>query len=148
MKSRWAVAGALVVGIALPGTYLALGGGTSDDPVFANPCASREWTNPNDLEETAQRVILSALDGAACDVGVPREELVLALASESSRAAFATKYRLDTDELDRATRRGLERSIADAERAAAIDGLPADILRQAAQGATFQNVLDLVELLG
>ncbi len=148
MKARWALVGALVVGIALPGAYLALGGGSSDDPAFGDPCASRQWTNPDGLEETAQQVVLSALDGAACDVGVPREELVLALASESSRAAFATKYRLDTDELDRATRRGLERSISDAERAGAIDGLPAEILRQAAQSVTFKNVLDLVDLLG
>jgi hypothetical protein len=139
---------ATLLGAAVPGGYLALGGGSYDTPDVANPCVTREWRNPSDTEEVAEQIALSTLDGAACDLGTSREELVLALSSDESRAAYGRKHHLAPDELERATRRGLERAIADAQQAGALTGVEAAILRQAAARVSLENVLDIVDLIG
>ena len=69
----------------LVGAYLAAGGGGYEPTPVADPCAPREWTSPEGVEEIAQQFFLSALDGAACELGVSRETLAAALATEESR---------------------------------------------------------------
>ena len=64
-----AASAALVVG------YLAAGGSGYKPTVVADPCAPREWTAPQGVDEYAQQFTLSALDGAACELGVSRETL-------------------------------------------------------------------------
>ena len=86
MRPAWILATAVALGAGLPGTYLALGGGSYTTPAVADPCVTREWRNPDGLERVAEQIVLSSLDGAACDLHVSREELVLALATDSSRA--------------------------------------------------------------
>ena len=72
--------------------YLALGGGDYEPTAVADPCAAREWRDPEGIEESAEQFALSALDGAACELGVSRETLAVALATPESRAEFAAEY--------------------------------------------------------
>ena len=148
MKPRWVITAAAALGLALPGAYIALGGGSYDSSPVADPCQTRAWRNPSGVQRVAEQIVLSTLDGVACEVGSTREELVMALPSAESRAAFGRSHGLDTDGLDRVTRRGLDRAISDAEHAGALAGWQAVLLRQAAQRIPLDTLLDAVNVLG
>jgi hypothetical protein len=130
---------------SVPVTYLALGGGSYEPSSVRNPCAPRSWRDPGGVEAVAQQIALSALDGAACHFGVSRETLTIALATSSSRARFARAQHVDSHELENAVRRGLERSVDDAERAGAISGFRATALRFAAEHVPVEQLANLVE---
>ncbi len=147
MTPRWVIVAAATLGLAVPGVYVALGGGSYDAPRVADPCQTREWRNPVGLERVAEQIVLSTLDGVACEVGSSREELVLALASDSSRSSFARDHGLDDDGLERVARRGLSRAITDARAAGALSGVQAALLRQAAQRIPLERLLDAVGVL-
>ena len=110
--------------------YVAMGGGRYDPLRVANPCDPREWRSPQGSQEVAEQVTLSALDGAACDLGVSREELALAIANEDDFAAFLGERGIDQGRAEAALRRGMERAIDDAARAGAINGFEEFALRQ------------------
>ncbi len=147
MRARWILAAAVALGAGVPGAYLALGGGSYATPAVADPCVTREWRNPDGLQRTLEQVVLSALDGAACDLGVSREALVLALATGESRARFVREHGIDDPRLEQAVRRGLARAVDDAEHAGALAGWQATVLRAAAARVPVEQVLDVVELL-
>lgn len=130
---------------SVPAGYLALGGGSYEPGSVRNPCAPRSWRNPGGIEAVAEQIALSALDGAACHFGVSRETLTLALASSSSRARFARAHHVDDRELGNAVRRGLERSLDDAERAGAIGGFRATALRFAIENVPVEQLANLVQ---
>ena len=132
MSPRLLVGGAAAVSILLVVVYLAAGGGSYEPTAVADPCDAREWTSPGDLEEVAQQFFLSSLDGAACELGVSREELAVALATEESRAEFAAEQGIDDAELEAAVRAGVVRAVDDAEDAGVVPGFVADGLRAAA----------------
>ena len=88
-------ASALVAAVVVP--YLALGGASYEPTPVADPCATREWRDPGDLEEVLEQIALSALDGAACELGVSREELVLAVRNEEALDAFAEEHGISRD---------------------------------------------------
>jgi hypothetical protein len=133
---------------SVPAAYLALGGGSYEPASVRNPCAQRSWRDPGGLEAVAQQIALSALDGAACHFGVSRETLTLALATSSSRARFARDHHVSNHELENAVRRGLARSIDDAEHAGAIAGFRATALRFAVRHIPVEQMADLVETVG
>lgn len=145
MRPAWLLAVAVALGAGVPGTYLALGGGSYRTPAVADPCAAREWRDPDGLERVAEQIVLSSLDGAACDLHVSREELVLALATDSSRAQFARRHGVDDGALEQAVRRGLVRAVDDAADAGALRGWQADILRAAASRVPVDELLDLAQ---
>ncbi len=68
-----AVPGAIAVAALLVAVYVALGGGAFGPRDVADPCAPRE--RPAEVERT-QRAALATLDGAACRLGLPREDLL------------------------------------------------------------------------
>lgn len=144
MKSRLVVIGAVVVGAAVPGAYLAAGGASYEPPVVADPCVTREWRSPSGVEQVAEQIVLSALDGAACDLHVSREELVMALATDQTRDRFARERGIDRARLEETVRTGLVRSVDDAEEAGALAGWQAVILRPAAANLPVDEILDLV----
>ena len=84
----WAAAASL----ALIVVYLALGGASYAPARVADPCSPRDWRNPQGLQQTAEQIVLSALDGAACKLHVSREEMVLAFGSRDALRAFARKH--------------------------------------------------------
>lgn len=130
---------------SVPAAYVALGGGSYAPSAVRNPCAPRDWRNPGGVDAVAQQIALSALDGAACHFGVSRETLTIALATSSSRARFARAHHIDSHELGNAVRRGLERSLDDAERAGAIGGFRATALRFAIENVPVEQLANLVQ---
>ena len=128
-RSAALIASAVAVSAALVLAYAALGGGRYTATPVADPCASRQWRAPHGIEETIEQIALSTADGAACELGVSREELVLALGSESDLDRFAKKHQVSRDETESAIRRGLVRAVDDAEQADAIGGNTAGVLR-------------------
>ena len=140
------VAVAAVAAVIVP--YLALGGASYEPTPASDPCEPRDWRDPGDLEAVLEQIALSAFDGAACELGVSREELVLALRDEAALDAFAREHDLDRDDAERAVSDGLERAIDDAEEAGALPGLAASLARRAVASLPPWLVLEALESLG
>jgi hypothetical protein len=133
--------------VALVSVYLALGGASYAPAAVADPCAPREGRNPDGFEQVAEQIVLSALDGAACELGVSREEIVLAFSSRASLERFAEEHGVSTEELESLARAGLRRALDDAERANQLDPMLADQLRGLAARVPIAQLLDLLERL-
>jgi hypothetical protein len=115
----------------LVGVYLALGGASYAPAKVADPCAPRDWTEPDGLAEVGEQIVLSALDGAACTLGVSREEVVLAFENEETLKAFGREHGVSESDLEDLAKTGLERAINDAEQAGALSPSIADLVRGA-----------------
>jgi hypothetical protein len=142
-----AIALATVSAVALVGVYLALGGASYAPAAVADPCTPREGRNPNGFEQIAEQIVLSALDGAACELGVSREEVVLAFSSRASLERFAREHGDSEAELENLARAGLRRALDDAERAQLLDPRTADVLRGLVARVPIAQLLDLLERL-
>jgi len=129
VSGRSLVGVSIAAATALIALYLVLGGGSYEPTPVADPCAHREWRAPHGVEESAQQFALSALDGAACKLGVSRERLAIALATPESRKEFAATYGIGDAEFEAAVRAGVVRGIDDAEAAGALSPLVATGLR-------------------
>lgn len=136
----------LVAAVVVP--YLALGGGSFEPTPAADPCEARDRAEADGLGETIERIALRALDGVACELGVSREDLVLALRSEEALAAFSDEQGFDRDELEQAITDGLVRAVDEAEEAGALSGLIAPLVRRAAEGVPPWLILETLERLG
>jgi hypothetical protein len=139
------VALGLVAAVLLP--YLALGGASFEPTPVADPCATREWRDPGDLEEALEQIALSALDGAACELGVSREDLVLAVRSEEALDDFSDEHGIAREDAERAVHDGLLRAVDDAEEAGAISGPVASLARRVAESVPPWLVLETLESL-
>jgi len=128
-------------------TYLALGGASFEPTPVADPCETRDWRDPGGLDEVLEQIALSALDGAACDLGVSREALVLALRDDASLAAFARDEGVSSEEAEDAVRRGLARAVDDAEEAGVLPGFAAGLVRGLAERVPPHLLLELLERL-
>ena len=145
LRAPLLVGGAIAAAAALVGIYLALGGSSYEPRPVADPCAEREWRSPGDPAEAAEQFALSSLDGAACKLGVSREELALALATEESREQFAREHDISDERFEDAVRAGLLRAIDDAERADALGPVPAPALREIAMRIPVDEAVRLIE---
>jgi hypothetical protein len=144
-RGRFLVGVAVGVSLALIAIYLAAGGSSYAPAKTQDPCKERQWRSPEGLEEIAQQFTLSALDGAACELGVSREALARALATPESRERFMQRYGIDDAELARAIRAGLLRAVDDAERAGAISPLLAAPLRGALRQIPLDQAIELIQ---
>jgi hypothetical protein len=142
-----AVLWATAASVALVAAYLALGGASYAPAKVADPCAPRDWRNPGSFEQVAEQIVLSALDGAACQLGVSREDTVLAFESRESLRQFARAHGVTDAELERIVRAALVRAIDDADDAGAINGTIASILRSVATRIPVDELLDLLDRL-
>lgn len=142
-----AVAAAAAVSLALVAAYLALGGASYAPAKVADPCASRDWRDPSGLSEVAEQIVLSALDGAACELRVSREDVVLAFDSRDELERFAREHGIGDDELEEVVRSGLLRAIDDAERAQALNTRIADQLRNVVRRIPVRSLLGLLPAL-
>src|SRR5215204_3579633 len=122
-KGQLLVVYAVLASLALVGAYLLAGGSSYAPAEVQDPCEPREWRDPGNLEEIAEQFSLSALDGAACELGVTRESLARALATPQGRERFMQRFGIDDLELARAIRAGLIRAVDDAEEAGALNPL-------------------------
>ena len=142
-----AIAVAAGAAVALVGVYLALGGASYAPAAVADPCAARELRDPEGFEQVAEQIVLSALDGAACELGVSREEVVLAFSSRASLERFAQEHGESTEELESLVRAGLSRALDDAERAQLLDPRIVALLRGVVARVPIEQLLDLLERL-
>jgi hypothetical protein len=147
VERRGFVLVAVAVGLSavLVGTFLAAGGSSYTPVTVQDPCEEREWRDPGSLDQIAEQFSLSALDGAACELGVSRETLARALATPQSRERFSERYGIDDAELARAIRAGLLRAIDDAERAGAVSPLIADPLRETVRDIPLEDAIELIQ---
>jgi hypothetical protein len=136
---------AIMASLALVGAYLAAGGASYEPAKTQDPCKPRPWRNPESLEQIAEQFSLSALDGAACQLGVSRETLARALATPESRERFTQRYGIDDAELARAIRAGLVRAVDDAERAGALSPLLAGPLRTTLRRIPIDQAIELIQ---
>ncbi|HYK07842.1 MAG TPA: hypothetical protein VEW11_08710 [Gaiellaceae bacterium] len=142
-----AIALAAGTAVALVGVYLALGGASYAPAAVADPCAARELRDPKGFEQVAEQIVLSALDGAACELGVSREEIVLAFSSRASLERFAEERGDSTKELESLVRAGLGRALDDAEREELLDPRIVALLRGVVARVPIEQLLDLLERL-
>lgn len=138
------VVGAVVVSLLLVGAYLAAGGSSYEPKQVQDPCQPRPWSNPQSLSEIANQFSVSALDGAACQLGVSRETLARALATPESRERFTKRYGINDEKLAKAVRAGLLRAVDDAEEAGALSPLIAVPLRETVQRIPLDQAIELI----
>lgn len=143
-QARALVVSALIASLALTGVYLAAGGASYVPAKTQDPCKHRPWRNPQGIEEIVEQFSFSALDGAACELGVSRERLARALATPRSRERFMQRYGIDDTELARALRAGLVRAVDDAEAAGALSPLLAGPLRETVRRVPVDQAIELI----
>ena len=130
---------ALLVGAAgLIGLELANGAADAGALAARDPCEPRPAYPGEGLDATLQRIILDGLDGAACELGATREELVLSLPPSSAVEPIPW----DDETIELALRAGLIEAIDDAEQRGSLNGIVAALLRQVAERAPVQWLID------
>jgi hypothetical protein len=92
-----------------------------------------------------EQIVLSGLDGAACELGVSREAMVLALANSDSRERFAREHGITDQRLEQLVRDGLLRAIDDAQQADALNPTIANILRGVVRSVPVDELVDLLD---
>ncbi len=137
---------ALVAAVVIP--YVALGGGSFEPTPVADPCQARDLAEADGLGETIERIALQAVDGVACELGVSREEFVLALRSEDAFDAFASEHDIERGEAESAIHDGLVEAVDEAEQDGTLPGLVAPFVRRAAESVPPWLILETLERLG
>jgi hypothetical protein len=145
LRGRVLVGGAIASAIVLVGIYLAAGGSSYAPAQTQDPCEHRPWRSPEGLDQIAEQFSLSALDGAACQLGVSRETLAQALATPEGRERFTERYGISDAELAKAIRAGLLRAINDAENAGALNPLLAAPLRETVRSIPLDQAIELIQ---
>lgn len=138
------VIASVAVSLILVGAYLAAGGSSYTPEKVQDPCQPRPWSNPQGLGEIANQFTVSALDGAACKLGVSREALARALATPEGRERFKQKYGITDKKLAEAVRAGLVRAVDDAEEAGALSPLIAGPLRETVQRIPLSQAIEFI----
>jgi hypothetical protein len=140
----WLLAAAAIA-IVLAGGY-ALAGGTDYKPdASPDPCAPYHWPDGvSGATAIAEQVGLSALGGAACDLGVSREELTLAFADQGRLDAFEKKHGFSQSRVDEAARSGLNRAVDEGQQSGAFNSVEAFVLHAAIGLAPIDKLISYV----
>lgn len=144
LRAKVLVGAAIAAALVLVGIYLAAGGSSYTPEKSQDPCEHRPWSNPEGLQEIANQFSISALDGAACQLGVTRETLARALATPEGRERFKQRYGIDDEKLAKAIRAGLLRAVDDAEEAGALSPIIAGPLRGTIEEIPLDRAIELV----
>jgi hypothetical protein len=131
--------------VVLLGLYIGLGGASYKPMEVADPCDPRPLEAPDGIEATVQQLALSALDGAACELRITREDLVLSLADPEERAAFLDEREISDETLETAVRGGLQRAYDDAVEVGTIDGLEALVIGEAIDRVPLDVIIDIAQ---
>ena len=130
-----AVGIAAIVSLALVLVYLAAGGGDYEPTALADPCTREVRETDEGLVGSAERVGLVALDGAACELRVSREELLLAIAGEDD-------IPVDDDRRNEAFRAGLRKAIDQEEQAGRLSPTQATLFRAGLEFIPVEALID------
>lgn len=144
LSGRALILGSIAAALVLVGAYLAAGGSSYEPEKVQDPCKPRPWSDPQTLGQIANQFTISALDGAACQLGVTREALARALTTPERRERFEKRYGIDDEKLAKAIRAGLVRAVDDAEEAGALSPLIAVPLRQALQRIPLEQAIEII----
>jgi hypothetical protein len=145
-RGRLLVVGALVISLALVGVYVAAGGASYTPEKSRNPCEPRPWNETSGgLEGLAEEFTLSALDGAACQLGVSRERLARALATKAAREKFGREFHIGDEKLAKAIRAGLLRAVDDAEEHGKLNSILAVPIRATVEHVPLEEAIELVQ---
>lgn len=147
-RSLFLVGGAIAASLILVFSYLLAGGASYTPAKIQDPCEPRPWRDPESLEQIAEQFSFSALDGAACELGVTRETLARALATPESRERFLDRYGIEDAELARAIRAGLLRAVDDAEEAGALSPFLAGPARATLRRIPIDQAIELLNNAG
>lgn len=128
----------LLAGAGLVVVELATGAADAGELVVRDPCEPRQPFPGQGLDATLQRIVLDGLDGAACELGASREELVPSLEPSSTTQPI----RWDDETIERALRAGLLGAIDDAEQRGSLNALVATFLREVVERAPVQWLID------
>jgi hypothetical protein len=131
-----------LAGATLIAVELGLGARDYGDVELEPACsASAPRLEGDGLDRTVQRIALSALNGAACELGTTREELVLSLSPRTG-----SRYGSWSDEeLEEALRSGLVRAVDDARDRGELGSVEARVLRELAERAPVQLIIEAAE---
>ena len=144
---RWLpviIAAGASLGVVL--AYLIAGGASYQPLPVADPCEPR----PEEVLEDRgvfEGILLSGLDGAACELGTSREELTAALSDEDALNAFAEANGVDREAIEAAVRAGLLRAVDDAESQGRLPTAVASLARGLVENAPIGSVIELFEAL-
>jgi hypothetical protein len=105
---------------------LAMGALSFGETRIADPCTTEADFEGGGLDGAIQRFALSAISGAACDLGTSREELVLSFVP----SADASDVRWDKETINRALRAGVERAAEDTAGTGILGGLLSGLLKE------------------
>lgn len=138
---------ALGAGAALLLVYGLLGGGRYAPTPVADPCATRDRSPGDGVAAALEQVALTTVDGTACQLGVSREELVLALRDKDALEQLAAREGIPRADAERALKASLERALDDAKATGALPGFVAGIVRSVAEKVPAWLLLDALERL-
>jgi hypothetical protein len=126
-----------IAAAVLVGLEFANGAADAGALAVRDPCEPRAAFPGQGLDGALQRLMLDGLDGAACELGATREELVLSLSPRSN-----ADVRWDDATIERSLRAGLLEAINDAEQRGSLNGIVAALLRQVVERAPVQWLID------
>jgi len=135
---------ATLISAALVFTYAAAGGTDYEPAAGRDPCKARTWPEVSGTAAVAEQLALSAIDGAACKLGVSGEELAIAFTSQERLDQFGKERGFSQDTIQEAARDGLLRGIDEGEKAGAINGIEAFVFRLAAENAPIDQLIEYV----
>ncbi len=130
------VLAAALAALALVGAHLGLGGGDYEPARAPDPCTARAADDEGGLVGTLERIGLNALSAAACDLGVSRERLLLALAGDEPIGGVSRDRRTE------AFRAGVRGALEQEEKAGRISGAEAFLVRQAVEILPVDAILE------
>ena len=131
-----AVLAAILASLALVLAHVGLGGGDFEPSAPPRACERQAAGSAGDgVTGAVERIGLTALGSAACDLGVSRERLLLGLAGEA-------ELDVDRERRTAAFRAGLQQAIDEEERAGRLGGTEAFVLRQAVGFLPIDALLD------
>jgi MFS family permease len=140
-----AVGIAAAAAVGLVATEFAAGAATVGEFEAVDPCTAPPDTYPGDgLDAAVQRIALSTLNGAACELGTTRERLVLSLDPDSGY----DDVEWDEETLEQAMRAGAHRAIDDADERDSIPGFVASALHFIVDRAPLSWLADRIPLPG
>ena len=141
-RGKLLVLGSIAVSIVLVAVYLAAGGASYEPAKVRDPCQPRAW-RARGLQEIAEQFSLSALDGAACELGVSRESWP-APWPPTGAGRIHREVPDQRRRTARAVRAGLLRAVSDAEEAGALSPILGMPLRSVLRSIPFDEAIELI----
>lgn len=127
----------IVAAVTLIAVELGKGATNEVSPVPAKPCQHRAAFPGSGFDAAAQRVVLDGLDGAACRLGMTREQLVLSF--EPGTAGGGPRW--DRQTIEEAVRAGMLRALDEAEHRGDVPAFLAPLLRQLVEKAPLDTLI-------